>query len=253
MGGAGGASVLAGSVSIECREYQATQCDFDSNRGAWQWRTPRSSSWSSRRPTSRSFRSTTRTRAPTSCRGPRSPTSSRLLASLEKRTDLAGLVIRSTKPGNFIAGADLREFVADLDRPADEVAGVSRQGQQLFGRLSKTPFVTVAAIDGICVGGGAELAIWCDRRLMADNEADELRLSRSEARPAPRLGRHGPHAADRRPLQRRRADHQRRADRRQSRLRDGAGGHRAHGCGMNPKNQESKIATATRCSTPRSA
>ncbi len=94
----------------------------------------------------------------------------KLLADLEKRKDLAGLVIRSTKPGNFIAGADLREFVADLDQPAEKVAAVSRQGQQLFARLSKTPFVTVAAIDGACLGGGAELAVWCDRRIMAANE-----------------------------------------------------------------------------------
>jgi 3-hydroxyacyl-CoA dehydrogenase/enoyl-CoA hydratase/carnithine racemase len=94
-----------------------------------------------------------------------------LLTGLETRKDLAGLVIRSTKPGNFIAGADLREFVADLDKPAKDVAAVSRLGQQLFGRLSRTPFVTIAAIDGICVGGGSELAIWCDRRLMMDNEA----------------------------------------------------------------------------------
>jgi 3-hydroxyacyl-CoA dehydrogenase/enoyl-CoA hydratase/carnithine racemase len=93
------------------------------------------------------------------------------LSALEKRRDLAGLVIRSTKPGNFIAGADLREFAADLDRGPDEVAAVSRLGQQLFARLSRADFITVAAIDGICVGGGAELAIWCDRRLMAVNEA----------------------------------------------------------------------------------
>jgi 3-hydroxyacyl-CoA dehydrogenase/enoyl-CoA hydratase/carnithine racemase len=94
-----------------------------------------------------------------------------LLTGLEKRNGLAGLIIRSTKPGNFIAGADLREFVADLDKPAKDVAAVSRLGQQLFGRLSRAPFVTIAAIDGICVGGGSELAIWCDRRLMMDNEA----------------------------------------------------------------------------------
>jgi 3-hydroxyacyl-CoA dehydrogenase/enoyl-CoA hydratase/3-hydroxybutyryl-CoA epimerase/3-hydroxyacyl-CoA dehydrogenase/enoyl-CoA hydratase/3-hydroxybutyryl-CoA epimerase/enoyl-CoA isomerase len=92
------------------------------------------------------------------------------LATLEKRTDLVGLVIRSTKPGNFIAGADLREFVADLDRPTAEVAAVSSHGQKLFARLAKMPFVTVAAIDGVCVGGGSELAIWCDRRIMAGND-----------------------------------------------------------------------------------
>jgi 3-hydroxyacyl-CoA dehydrogenase/enoyl-CoA hydratase/3-hydroxybutyryl-CoA epimerase/3-hydroxyacyl-CoA dehydrogenase/enoyl-CoA hydratase/3-hydroxybutyryl-CoA epimerase/enoyl-CoA isomerase len=89
------------------------------------------------------------------------------LGALEKRSNLAGLLIRSTKPGNFIAGADLREFLADIDAPDEQVAELSRRGQQLFARLSKTPFVTIVAIEGLCVGGGAELAVWCDRRIMA--------------------------------------------------------------------------------------
>jgi len=89
------------------------------------------------------------------------------LNALEKRPTLAGLIIRSTKPGNFIAGADLREFVADIDAPPQRVAEISRRGQRLFARLSKMPFVTVAAIEGVCLGGGAELAVWCDRRIMA--------------------------------------------------------------------------------------
>jgi 3-hydroxyacyl-CoA dehydrogenase/enoyl-CoA hydratase/3-hydroxybutyryl-CoA epimerase/3-hydroxyacyl-CoA dehydrogenase/enoyl-CoA hydratase/3-hydroxybutyryl-CoA epimerase/enoyl-CoA isomerase len=92
------------------------------------------------------------------------------LNELDKRDDLAGLVIRSAKPGMFIAGADLKEFVTWLDAPPDEVTGFARRGQQLFGRLSKCNYVTVAAIDGICVGGGAELAIWCDRRVMTDSD-----------------------------------------------------------------------------------
>jgi len=93
------------------------------------------------------------------------------LDTLDKRDGLAGLVIRSTKPGNFIAGADLREFVADIDQPDEKVVAISRRGQLLFARLSKCSYVTVAAIDGICVGGGAELVVWCDRRLMARNDA----------------------------------------------------------------------------------
>jgi 3-hydroxyacyl-CoA dehydrogenase/enoyl-CoA hydratase/3-hydroxybutyryl-CoA epimerase/3-hydroxyacyl-CoA dehydrogenase/enoyl-CoA hydratase/3-hydroxybutyryl-CoA epimerase/enoyl-CoA isomerase len=44
----------------------------------------------------------------------------------------------------------------------------------LFARLSKAPFVTVVAIDGICVGGGAEMVVWCDRRIMAANEATSI-------------------------------------------------------------------------------
>jgi 3-hydroxyacyl-CoA dehydrogenase/enoyl-CoA hydratase/carnithine racemase len=89
------------------------------------------------------------------------------LDEIEKRTDLAGLVIRSGKPGSFIAGADLREFAASMDIPREKTVEMCNLGRRLFQRLSTCPFVTVAAIDGICVGGGAELAVWCDRRVMA--------------------------------------------------------------------------------------
>lgn len=88
------------------------------------------------------------------------------LDRLTARDDLAGLIFCSNKPDNFIAGADLTEFVADIDQPADKVTAIARRGQKLFGRLSRCPFVTVAAINGLCVGGGSELAIWCDRRIM---------------------------------------------------------------------------------------
>jgi 3-hydroxyacyl-CoA dehydrogenase/enoyl-CoA hydratase/carnithine racemase len=94
----------------------------------------------------------------------------RHLYDLEKRKELAGVVIRSAKPGMFIAGADLKEFVTWLDAPKDEVSGYCRRGQQLFGRLARSNYVTVAAIDGMCVGGGAELALWCDRRVLTDSE-----------------------------------------------------------------------------------
>jgi 3-hydroxyacyl-CoA dehydrogenase/enoyl-CoA hydratase/carnithine racemase len=91
------------------------------------------------------------------------------LDQLETRTGLAGLVIRSGKPGIFVAGADLREFAAAKNPTRERTIGVASRGRKLFARLSKCPFVTVAAIDGICVGGGAELAIWCDRRIMSTN------------------------------------------------------------------------------------
>ena len=95
---------------------------------------------------------------------------------LEKRTDLAGLVIISGKPGTFIAGADLREFAASLDVPKSEVVAICRHGQALFGRLSTYPFVTVAAIDGICLGGGTELTLGCDRRVVSDSEKTQIGL-----------------------------------------------------------------------------
>ncbi len=92
-----------------------------------------------------------------------------LLDELEKRVDLAGLILVSGKPGQFIAGADLREFAASLDIEKSQTVEFCLKGQGLFKRLSKSNFVSVAAIDGICVGGGAELASWCDRRVVSDN------------------------------------------------------------------------------------
>ncbi len=94
----------------------------------------------------------------------------RHLDDLDKRQNLAGLVIRSAKPGMFIAGADLKEFVVWLDAPQEEISSYCRGGQQLFDRLARSDYVTVAAVDGMCVGGGAELALWCDRRVFTDAE-----------------------------------------------------------------------------------
>jgi 3-hydroxyacyl-CoA dehydrogenase/enoyl-CoA hydratase/3-hydroxybutyryl-CoA epimerase/3-hydroxyacyl-CoA dehydrogenase/enoyl-CoA hydratase/3-hydroxybutyryl-CoA epimerase/enoyl-CoA isomerase len=100
-----------------------------------------------------------------------------ILNGLEKNRELAGLIILSGKPGVFIAGADLREFVAVMPTITEaETYRLCRRGQQLFARLGQAPFVTVAAIDGTCLGGGAELACWCDRRVMSTHERSEIGL-----------------------------------------------------------------------------
>ena len=91
------------------------------------------------------------------------------LDALEKRTDLAGWSFARasracSSPGPICASSPPRSTCRKRKSPRCATAG-----RKLFQRLSKCPFVTVAAIDGICVGGGAELAIWCDRRVMADD------------------------------------------------------------------------------------
>src|ERR1700755_2967016 len=65
------------------------------------------------------------------------------LNELDKRKDLAGRVIHSGKSGMFIAGADLKEFVTWLDAPKDEVSSFCRRGQQLFGRVTESPYATI--------------------------------------------------------------------------------------------------------------
>ena len=96
------------------------------------------------------------------------------LNRLEKESGLAGLVIGSGKPGSFIVGADLREFVVSFNSTRDEIVAMCHRARRLFQRLCTMPFVTVAAIDGLCLGGGAELALWCDRRLLADDPKAQI-------------------------------------------------------------------------------
>lgn len=101
---------------------------------------------------------------------------SEYLDQLADREDLAGLILISGKPGTFIAGADLREFAAAQDVTHDWTRTMCMQGRKLMQRLSQLPFVTVAAIDGLCLGGGAELALWCDRRVMSSNPKTQFGL-----------------------------------------------------------------------------
>ena len=98
-----------------------------------------------------------------------------ILVELEARADLAGLIVKSAKPGSFIAGADIREFIAE-EINHDRTLAMCRRGQSLLKRLAAGTFVTVAAIDGVCFGGGAELALWCDQRLMASHAKTEFGL-----------------------------------------------------------------------------
>lgn len=91
------------------------------------------------------------------------------LNELSQRKDLAGLVLRSGKPGAFIAGADITEFAAAENVDKATIVEMCARGRKLFMRLAEMPFVTVSAIDGVCLGGGAEISLWCDRRVMADD------------------------------------------------------------------------------------
>lgn len=88
--------------------------------------------------------------------------------------DLKGLIIRSGKENNFIAGADIEELREVSDR--DEAFDASRRGQKLLRRINRLPYPTIALVNGSCLGGGFELALACDYRLAGDGSATELGL-----------------------------------------------------------------------------
>ena len=99
-----------------------------------------------------------------------------LVGRLEQRSDLTGLLFRSGKPGQFIAGADLNDIAALSFISAAEAAGLVTFGQQLFDRITRLPFPTVALIDGSCLGGGTELALAFDDRLVSATAHTQIGL-----------------------------------------------------------------------------
>ena len=99
-----------------------------------------------------------------------------LVAQLEARTDLRGLLFTSGKPGQFVAGADLNELAMMSYAKLEQVAGLTTMGHQLYNRLSRLPFPTVALIDGGCLGGGTELVLTMDERLVSTAPHTQISL-----------------------------------------------------------------------------
>ena len=96
-----------------------------------------------------------------------------VLVRLIRETRIRGLLIRSAKPEIFIAGADVKEF---LTVRIEEVRTAVERVQALFEQLANLPYPTVAAINGACLGGGTELALACDFRLMSDSRKAQIGL-----------------------------------------------------------------------------
>jgi cyclohexa-1,5-dienecarbonyl-CoA hydratase len=78
------------------------------------------------------------------------------LASLTDRRDLKAVVLRSAIPRTFSAGVDVR------DHTRERVTTMLAAFHGVFRRLDALPQATIAAVDGTCLGGGCELAAFCD-------------------------------------------------------------------------------------------
>ncbi|KAG7460780.1 hypothetical protein MATL_G00202560 [Megalops atlanticus] len=81
-------------------------------------------------------------------------------------------VLISTKPGCFIAGADIN--MIEACKSAEEVTALSQEGQKMFEKIEKSPIPVVAAINGSCLGGGLEFAIACQYRVATKSKKTVL-------------------------------------------------------------------------------
>jgi cyclohexa-1,5-dienecarbonyl-CoA hydratase len=85
------------------------------------------------------------------------------LESLTDNSDVKVLVITGSGEKAFSAGVDVS------DHTADKVDRMLEVFHDIFRKMSKLDQVTVAAIKGLTLGGGCEVAIFCDTIIAADN------------------------------------------------------------------------------------
>src|SRR5579862_6690355 len=96
----------------------------------------------------------------------------------------SALIVYSVQKAGFSAGADLRELYhqaqkLDVPSAAKGVREFLERIHAVLNRLDTSPLITIAAVSGVCFGGGFELALVCDL-IVADKMArfcfPELRL-----------------------------------------------------------------------------
>jgi len=84
-----------------------------------------------------------------------------ILSDLIANSQLQTIIF--TGSGNtFLSGADIRELTTLNPQTARDF---SRKGQILFEKIASAPQLTIAAINGYCIGGGLDLALACDIRV----------------------------------------------------------------------------------------
>jgi 3-hydroxyacyl-CoA dehydrogenase/enoyl-CoA hydratase/3-hydroxybutyryl-CoA epimerase len=85
-----------------------------------------------------------------------------------------GIVIRSGKAAGFIVGADIKEF--ESFEKNGTVQDALENGQRIFQKLNRLPCPSVAAIHGVCMGGGTELALACRYRIASRDASTRIAL-----------------------------------------------------------------------------
>ena len=90
-----------------------------------------------------------------------------ILAHIREDPAARAVVLISGKPDNFVAGADIQQFVKLTT--ADEGEAMSRAGQEMIHRLERFHKPIVVAIHGACVGLGCELSLACAWRIASDS------------------------------------------------------------------------------------
>ncbi len=98
-----------------------------------------------------------------------------ILEELHKKSkNLDGVIFYSLKERCFLAGADIN-LISSLKTVAEASSG-AETGQEIFNKIEDLPIPTVAAVHGVCLGGGMELSLSCQFILGSDDKSTQFGL-----------------------------------------------------------------------------
>ncbi|HBT55533.1 MAG TPA: fatty acid oxidation complex subunit alpha FadB [Pseudomonas sp.] len=86
--------------------------------------------------------------------------------AIQNNADVTGVVVTSGKDV-FIVGADITEFVGTFKLPEEDLVARNLEANKIFNAFEDLNVPTVAAINGIALGGGLEMCLAADFRVMA--------------------------------------------------------------------------------------
>ncbi|MCO5090345.1 enoyl-CoA hydratase-related protein [Bosea sp. (in: a-proteobacteria)] len=89
----------------------------------------------------------------------------RILADLARRQDVRCVIVHGGAAKAFCAGSDIKEF-GPVRHDASEQKILFED--MVLRNLARLPMPTIAAIDGPALGGGLEIALSCDIRILRD-------------------------------------------------------------------------------------
>ena len=95
-------------------------------------------------------------------------------AALADDARVRAVAFFSGKADNFIAGADIEEFVTLTS--AAEAERLSADGQEMLDRVARFPKPIAVGIHGACLGGGFEFALACHYRVASDHPKTQIGL-----------------------------------------------------------------------------
>ena len=86
--------------------------------------------------------------------------------ALEAEQGIKGLLVTSAK-AVFIVGADITEFLGLFGSTKEEIKPFTATNNANFNRIASLPYPSAVAINGFAMGGGLEVCLACDFRVMS--------------------------------------------------------------------------------------